>query len=141
MAKLTNDIARTYELGDIEEFPVLAGEKICEGAAVGIDSNGYARSLQAGDKFGGFADEASDNSSGQDGSRTVRVKYKGTVVITAPSGITQANVGNYLYASDDNTFTTTASNTLIGTIRSFSNNEISIEFEAFIKAVTSGVGG
>lgn len=27
MAKLTNDIARTYELGDIEEFPVLAGEK------------------------------------------------------------------------------------------------------------------
>lgn len=102
MAKLTNDIARTYELGDIEEFPVLAGEKICEGAAVGIDSNGYARSLQAGDKFGGFADEASDNSSGQDGSRTVRVKYKGTVVITAPSGITQANVGNYLYASDDN---------------------------------------
>lgn len=141
MAKLTNDIARTYELGDIDEFPVLAGEKICEGAAVGIDSNGYARSLQAGDKFGGFADEASDNSSGQDGSRTVRVKYKGTVVITAPSGIIQANVGNYLYASDDNTFTTTASNTLIGTIRSFSNNEISIEFEAFIKAVTSGVGG
>lgn len=141
MAKLTNDIARTYELGDTSEYPMLGGEIIYEGAAVGINSNGYAHALQTGDKFGGFADEASDNSSGQDGSRTVRVKYKGTVVITAPSGITQANVGNYLYASDDNTFTTTASNTLIGTIRSFSNNEISIEFEAFIKAVTSGVGG
>lgn len=142
MAKLTSDIARTYELGDSEDFPVLAGEKICEGAAVGIDSQGYARPLQAGDKFGGFADEASDNTSGQDGERTVRVKYKGTIVLTAPSGVTQASVGNYLYASDDNTFTTTASNSLIGTIRSFSNNEISIEFEAFSKAIIpTSVGG
>lgn len=42
MAKLTNDIARTYELGDTSEYPMLGGEIIYEGAAVGINSNGYA---------------------------------------------------------------------------------------------------
>lgn len=41
MAKLTNDIARTYELGDTSEYPMLGGEIIYEGAAVGINSNGY----------------------------------------------------------------------------------------------------
>lgn len=40
MAKLTNDIARTYELGDTSEYPMLGGEIIYEGAAVGINSNG-----------------------------------------------------------------------------------------------------
>ena len=56
MAKLTNDIARTYELGDTSEYPMLGGEIIYEGAAVGINSNGYAHALQTGDKFAGFAE-------------------------------------------------------------------------------------
>lgn len=45
MAKLTNDIARTYELGDTSEYPMLGGEIIYEGAAVGINSNGYAHGI------------------------------------------------------------------------------------------------
>lgn len=48
MAKLTNDIARTYELGDTSEYPMLGGEIIYEGAAVGINSNGYCRGFRIG---------------------------------------------------------------------------------------------
>lgn len=60
MAKLTNDITRTYELGDTSEYPMLGGEIIYEGAAVGINSSGYAHALQTGDKFAGFAEERVD---------------------------------------------------------------------------------
>ena len=84
MAKLTNDITRTYELGDTSEYPMLGGEIIYEGAAVGINSSGYAHALQTGDKFAGFAEERVDNTSGTDGQKTIRTKFKGTVVLPAP---------------------------------------------------------
>ncbi len=138
MSKLTNDIARTYELGDISEYPILGGEVIFEGGAVGIETNGYARSLQAGDKFAGFADEHVDNTHGSDGEKTIRTKYKGTIVLPIPSGVTLPDVGSNLFASDDNTFTTTSSSTpYIGKIRRISNGEIIVEFEAFATVVPS----
>ena len=52
MVKLTTDTNRVYELGDINEFPVLGGELIYQGAAVGLEvASGYVRDLQVGDKF------------------------------------------------------------------------------------------
>ena len=136
MAKLTNDIARTYELGDTSEYPMLGGEFMYEGAGVGIKSNGYAPALQTGDKFAGFADERVDNTSGTDGQKTIRTKFKGTVVLPAPSGVSLTDVGSNLFASDDNTFTiTSASTPYIGKIRRISDNEIIVDFQAFADAV------
>lgn len=131
MGKLTSDVARTYELGDTNEYPVLGGAIIFEGGIVGIQENGYARALEAGDKFGGFADTKIDNSQGTDGQKTVRTKAKGTIVFPAPSGVTQANIGDEIFAADDDTLTTTASNTFIGKIIRVSDSEISVDFQAF----------
>lgn len=132
MTKLNTDIARTYEIGDIGEYPLLGGEKIFEGSAVGIETNGYARALQAGDKFAGFADEKVDNTEGTDGEKNIRTKYRGTIVLPASSGIDLASVGADVFASDDNTFTTTPTgNSYVGKIRRVENSEISVDFVAF----------
>lgn len=136
MSKLTNDVARTYELGNTSEYPILGGEIIYEGGAVGIETNGYARALHTGDKFAGFADERVDNTLGTNGQKTIRTKYRGTVVLPAPSGISLTDVGSNLFASDDNTFTTTSpSPPYIGKIRRVSNGEIVVDFEAFSTVV------
>lgn len=96
----------------------------------------YAHALQTGDKFAGFAEERVDNTSGTDGQKTIRTKFKGTVVLPAPSGVSLTDVGSNLFASDDNTFTTTSASTpYIGKIRRISDNEIIVDFQAFADAV------
>lgn len=91
---------------------------------------------QTGDKFAGFAEERVDNTSGTDGEKTIRTKFKGTVVLPAPSGVSLTDVGSNLFASDDNTFTTTSASTpYIGKIRRISDNEIIVDFQAFADAV------
>jgi len=52
MTTLSADKPRDYQLGDREEYPVIAADIIYEGAAVGENGSGYARPLQAGDPFG-----------------------------------------------------------------------------------------
>lgn len=56
MTALSTDANRTYELGDINQVPVKGAAVIYQGAAVGGHSSGYARPIQNGDKFLGFAD-------------------------------------------------------------------------------------
>lgn len=114
MATLAADLPRPYELGDINEIPVIASDIIYEGAAVGDNASGYARPLVAGDPFRGFAEQKADNSAGAAGAVNVRVRRRGTVVLTLTS-LAVTDIGKVVYASDDNTFTLTAStNTLIG---------------------------
>ncbi len=62
MTTLAVDKPRNYELGDHNDLPVITGDVIYEGAAVGLNGSGYARPLAAGDVFGGFALRQSDNS-------------------------------------------------------------------------------
>ncbi|ORE94108.1 cytoplasmic protein [Stappia sp. 22II-S9-Z10] len=118
MATLTTDAPRNMMLGDIQEFPVIANDKIFAGAAVGENGAGYARPLVAGDPFLGFAEVAADNTGGSAGDVRVRVWRRGVVRLTvAGATAITANDGAKVYASDDDTFTTTAStNTLIGTV-------------------------
>lgn len=81
-------------------------------------------------------EERVDNTSGTDGQKTIRTKFKGTVVLPAPSGVSLTDVGSNLFASDDNTFTTTSASTpYIGKIRRISDNEIIVDFQAFADAV------
>lgn len=118
MATLAANKPRPFELGTIGEYPVIAADIIYEGAAVGENGSGYARPLVAGDPFLGFAESIVDNSAGAAGDKRVRVKRIGQVQIpVAGATAITANDGVVVYASDDDTFTLTAStNTAIGKV-------------------------
>ena len=134
MPKLTKDIMRTYELGDINEFPILGGQTIYQGAAIGLEITcGYARILKAGDRFLGFAEDHIDAVNLSDGQKNIRVRKRGSVVLEI-SDVTITDVGKAVYAADDNTFTMSSSNTVyIGRISrlEFGENAV-VDFDASI---------
>lgn len=117
MATLSANKARPFELGDIQELPVIAADVIYEGAAVGDNGSGYARPLVAADPFLGFAERPADNSAGAAGAVNVRVRVRGQVQVPVTGAAGVGDVGETVYASDDDTFTLTAgSNTAIGKV-------------------------
>ncbi|MCP3177298.1 cytoplasmic protein [Desulfuromonas sp. KJ2020] len=132
MATLAQDTPRGYQLGEIEEYPVIASDIIYEGAAVGENGSGYARPLVAADPFLGFAERQADNSSGSAGDERVRVKTRGRVQLAISGLAITANDRPAVYASDDNTFTLTAtSNSLIGYVSRWVSTGVAIvEFDA-----------
>lgn len=134
MTTLAANTPRHYELGEINEFGVIAADIIYEGAAVGVlKSSGYAQPLgtAAGDVFKGFAEAKADNSSGSAGDINVRVKKKGSVKL-AVTGAVITDVGLPVYASDDNTFSfVKTSGVFIGFTRRFvSSGYMIVEFDA-----------
>lgn len=132
MTTLAADSPRAYQLGDIEEYPVIATDIIYEGAAVGENASGYARPLQAGDPFLGFARRKADNSAGAAGAVNVEVITRGRAQLAIGSLAITANDRPAVYASDDDTFTLTAStNSLIGYVSRWVSTGIGIvEFDA-----------
>ena len=132
MATLIADADREYMVGDIEEYPVIAGDIIYQGAAVGENGSGYSRPLAAGDVFQGFAEKKADNSSGGAGDVNVRVKTRGRIKAAITSLAITANDRPAVYMSDDDTFTlTSTSNSLIGYVsRWISTGYAIVEFDA-----------
>lgn len=108
----------------VNNQPVKGSTEIFLGCAVGMTA-GYARKLNAGDVFAGFCDSHVNNNastgvigtpdtSGADGALTVPVVQAGRVQL-AIAALAVTNIGQDVYASDDNTFTLAATNnTLIG---------------------------
>ena len=136
MATLAVNALRDYQLGDTEEYPVIADDIIYQGAAVGENASGYSRPLQAGDPFQGFAEAMADNAGGAAGAVNVNVKARGRVVLAISGiGIT-ANDRPVVYASDDNTFTLTAStNSPIGRVSRWVSTGVAVvEFDASMAA-------
>jgi hypothetical protein len=117
MATLAQDKPRAFGVGDFNELPVIASDIIFEGAAVGDNGSGLARPLVAADPFLGFAKERCDNSAGAASARNVKVFERGKIELDVV-GVTSADdVGETVYASDDDTFTLTAgSNSAIGKV-------------------------
>ncbi len=133
MTTLAADKARAFELGTIEEYPMVAADIVFEGAAVGEDGSGYARPLVAADPFLGFAESNVDNSAGAAGAKNVRVRQKGKVQLSvAGATAITANDRPIVYASDDDTFTlTSTSNTAIGRVSRWISSGVAIvEFDA-----------
>jgi len=130
MTALATDVNRNYELGDINQVPVKSSSIIYQGAAVGGNSSGYARPIQNGDKFFGFADEHIDNSSGLDGDKTVRVRKRGAILLDI-SNIALGDIGKSVYATDDNTFTLSNANAVyIGQISRIDSSGVAlVEFD------------
>ena len=133
MTALSTDVNRSYELGDINQVPVKGATVIYQGAAVGAHSSGYARPIQNGDKFLGFADEHIDNSGGADGIKTVRVKKRGAVPLDI-SGVALGDIGKSVYATDDNTFTLSDSSSVyIGQISRIDSSGVAlVEFDVAV---------
>jgi hypothetical protein len=132
MTTLATDTPRAYQLGDMEDYPVIAADIIYEGAAVGENGSGYARPLVAADPFLGFATRNVDNSTGAAGDKLVQVKRHGLVQLAISGLAITANDRPAVYASDDNTFTlTSASNSKIGWVSRWISSGVAIvEFEA-----------
>jgi hypothetical protein len=130
MTTLAIDTPRVYELGDLNDIPVIANEIIYEGSAVG-SSSGYARPLVAADVFLGFAIQNCDNSLGGAGAEMVKVQVRGQIQLAVAS-VAITSIGLAVYAIDDNNFTLTAtSNSLIGKVKRFISSGICIvDFDA-----------
>lgn len=104
MATLAANTLRSSIMGDQGEFPVIASDIIYQGAAVGlVSSTGLARPLAAGDRFAGFAIGKADNSAGAASAINVNTQMRGKISLSV-AGAVITDVGNPVYATDDNTF-------------------------------------
>lgn len=134
MALIANK-ERVYGVGDKLGYPVAAATKMFKNSAVGEDEAGYARPLQAGDKFLGFAQDQVDNSDGAAGEMNAWVKSKGYVELPIAALDITANDRPLVYASDDDTFTLTdTDNSLVGSVAQFITTGFAmVEFDASLR--------
>lgn len=131
MTTLATDTPRMFELGDRNEFPVIASDIIYEGAAVGlVAASGHARPLTSVDTFVGFAEKQADNSAGSAADINVRVVKSGCVKLSV-SGAVITDTGNPIYATDDNAFAfTPAGGVFIGFVRRYeSSGVVLVDFD------------
>jgi len=104
MTALTADRDTPRKTGGLQSYPC-GVDVIYKGSLVGIPADGYVEAMVLGTtiKFAGIAEEKVDNSAGSNGAKNVRVHTTGVFKLNATS-ITQAMVGQMMYAVDDNTF-------------------------------------
>lgn len=105
MTTLAANSPRAYlSGGDRSAHPMIASDIIYEGSAVGlVDASGHARPLASADRFVGFAERKVDNSSGAAAAKNVDVIKRGVIELSV-SGAVITDVGQPVYASDDDTF-------------------------------------
>ena len=104
MTTRSSDLARNFELGTINEIPVIAADILFEGSAIGVViGTGHARPLTSVDKFVGFAESNCDNAAGAAAAKKVRVRKSGLVQLPV-SGAVITDIGQPVYATDDDTF-------------------------------------
>lgn len=127
MTTLAADSARTWETGERNEFLVIASDIIYRGAAVGlVDGTGHARPLVGGDRFAGFAEAKADNAAGAAAAITVRVVESGKIKLSV-SGAVVTDVGQPVYASDDDTFVfSPVGGSFVGFVHRFESSGVAI---------------
>lgn len=121
MSTLAADTTRFFESNHddmLNEVPIIAADTVYAHAAVGESaSTGTGRPLVAADNFLGFAIEKCANETGAASAKNIKVRTRGTVRLAVTGVSSTANVGDDVYASDDDTFTTTATgNSWIGKV-------------------------
>lgn len=104
MTTLAADKPRTYEVGERNDLPTIASDILYRGAVAGIvPASGHIRPLAAGDKFAGFLETKADNASGAAAAINGRLVSSGKIKLPV-TGVTITDVGQPVYASDDDTF-------------------------------------
>lgn len=142
MTTLSANSPRDMVVGDRNAHAVIASDIIYEGAAVGlVAASGHARPLSGGDAFAGFAEAKADNSSGSAADINVRVIRRGAVKLSV-SGAVITDVGQPVYATDDDTFVfLPTGGTFIGFVRRWiSSGVVEVEFDAGAYADPYGGG-
>lgn len=132
MATLAANKPRAYELGQRNHLPVIASDIIYEGAAVGVVAGtGHTRPLVGGDAFAGFTVSKADNSAGVAAAINVEVVDCGQIQL-AVSGAVITDVGQPVYATDDDTFVfNPVGGSFIGFVKRFvSAGVVVVEFDA-----------
>jgi hypothetical protein len=111
MATLSADKSRKFGIseGPHANLPVIANDCIYQGAAVGDNASGGFRPLVAADVFQGFAFAKADNTGGAASAIDVEVRTEGTVELSVTGVTGIGDQGETVYATDDDTFTLTAS--------------------------------
>ena len=131
---LSADTPRSYSVVGVENaLPVQASSTIYAGSALSIDTGGEVGPLATGEVgFVGFAINKVDNSSGSAGDVNARVLTSGEVELTITGLDDNNDINDPVYASDDGTFTLTASgSTVIGRVSqivSLSDNKARVKF-------------
>jgi len=110
MAALADAIEVAEKDGVIHAAPV-AVDIIYRGALVVYGTAGFLEpaATGAGVIFAGIAEETVDNSAGSAGDLVCRYKKEGIYLLTG-AGLAQSDVGEQVYASDDQTITKTSTN-------------------------------
>jgi len=132
MTTLAANTPRDFEIGELNNIPVIASDIIWEGAAVGIvTATGHAQPLTSSDTFVGFALNKADNSAGAAAAINVEVAKKGDVSL-AVSGAVITDVGQPVYATDDNVFVfSPVGAVFIGFVKRFvSSGVVIVSFDA-----------
>jgi hypothetical protein len=131
MTTLAANSVRAFVVGARNHLPVIASDILYEGAAVGDNGAGYARPLSGGDKFRGFNVEKVDNSSGSAGDLNAEVITQGRVKLSV-SGAVITDVGQPVYATDDDTFVfSPVGGSYIGRVaRWVSSGVVEVDFDA-----------
>lgn len=108
MAALTDNKEVLEKHRRLLSFPVVASDIIYKGAIVKINAAGYLAPMaaEAGAFNAGIAYEKVDNSAGSAGDEECLVLREGVFKL-AGSGFSQADLGSTVYASDDQTVSTT----------------------------------
>ena len=132
MTTLAVNKPRAYDIGSKNAMPVIAADIIYEGAAVGmVVGTGHARPLAAGDKFVGFAERQADNSAGAAAAINVEVVKSGQIEL-AVTGAVITDVGQPVYATDDDTFTfSPVDSVFVGFVKRYVSSGVAVvEFNA-----------
>ena len=119
MTTLAADTPRVYEsaMEPIFNDLPMSVDIVYEGSAVG-GTSGYMRPFVVSDEFEGFCQAQSDNSGGSTGDINVNIRSQGVVKLTVVGASAVTNINDLVYATDDATFTLTASGaTAIGKVR------------------------
>ncbi len=108
MAALTDNKEVLEKHRRLLENPVMAALVIFKGAIVKSNATGFLApaSAELNAKMAGIAYEKADNSNGASGDIECKLLREGCFEL-AGSGFTQADIGKEVYASDDQTVSTT----------------------------------
>ena len=105
---------------DVVATPVQTGIKINKGTLVSIDNTGFGRPARSGiatDVFAGVSYESADNTPGVAGAVRARIYKSGSFVFAKNAATAATDLGQKVYAADDQTLTLTAtSNTFVGVV-------------------------
>lgn len=140
MTTASENISRRFLEGDHTAYPMIAGDIIWPVTAVGlVNGTGHARPLEALDVFGGFATQKADNSGGIAAALDVSTRKRGAIRLPV-TGAVITDVGNPVFASDDNTFSfSPVSGVYIGTFTKWES--AGVGYVAFDTAWKDPYGG